>query len=105
MFLGFFKSIWPVGAINDKNTIKPVGKVFHWASDCDTDDELLAEPELELELDVVVVVVVPCEISTVGLSGCGLTGGSTLGLENELDEDPVAGELDEDDITILDMQS
>lgn len=60
-----------MGAIDHKNAIKPVGKIFHGnASACDTDDELLAEPELELELD-----------------------------ELDGDSDEAGGELDESDIT------
>ena len=77
MFLRFFESVWPMGAVDHVYAIKPIGEVFHCASDSATDDELLADPELdELELELEL---------------------------DELELDELDDELD--DITILDMQS
>lgn len=100
MFLRFFESIWPMGAIDHIYAIKPIGKVFHWASDSDTDDELLAEPELDellpLEVDSLL------EDESI-LEDESLLEGAGSGDGTDVESDP--DELFVSTIMTLDMQS
>lgn len=96
MPLRLFESIWPVGAVNHVYAIKPIGKILHGnASACDTDDELLAEPED------------PDEESKIAGGGKGVSDVDGVGVDSEALA-LVAGVDSEEldcDITTLDMQS